>query len=33
MFCDSNGEDTGVGVPRMMDCWEFPCEAITDGGG
>lgn len=30
MFCDCNGEDTAVGVPRMMD-WESPCEAITDG--
>lgn len=29
MFCDCNGEDTGVEVPRMMDRRESPCEAIV----
>jgi hypothetical protein len=22
VFNDCNGEDTGVGVPRRVDCWE-----------
>lgn len=30
MFCDCNGEDTEVGVPRIMGCWESSCEAIEN---
>lgn len=34
MFWDeSKGEDTGVGVPRTMDCCESSWEAIVNGGG